>query len=112
MIVINQKAAIPGTVEPGPPASGDTCMWQILARQRVLYSPPKRGSAKPGAGATNATPAVALVVFPLESSARESIRGAAASKRHQVRQWVNPQPVNQCHEIWAWIEYKVAKSVH
>jgi len=43
---------------------------------------------------------------------RESIRAAAASKRHQAGQWVNPQTVNQCQEIWAWIEYKVAKSVH
>ena len=25
---------------------------------------------------------------------------------------ISPQSVDQCHEIWAWTEYKVAKSVH
>jgi hypothetical protein len=38
--------------------------------------------------------------------------GGRGLKRPNIWEQFGPHPMDQCHEIWAWIEYKVAKSVH
>jgi hypothetical protein len=42
----------------------------------------------------------------------EEILTMVASKSPNRGKRDSPQSVDQSHEIWAWIEYKVAKSVH